>query len=48
MRYECGKVIMDDETQPIRVLKSIVGVLRKTLSDCKNVNATCDKSTGQR
>jgi hypothetical protein len=48
MRDKCGQVIMDDETQPIRDLKSRVGVLRKTLSDCKNVNTTCNKSAGQR
>jgi len=48
MRDESGKVIMDDESEPIRVLKSRVIVLGKTLSDCKNVSATCNKSTGQR
>jgi hypothetical protein len=43
MSDECGKVIMDDESQTIRVLKLRAGVLRKTLSDCKYVNATCKK-----
>jgi len=48
MSDECGKIIMDDESQPTRILKTRVGVLRKILSDCKNVNATYNKGTCQR